>query len=573
MRSREVYRFGPFQLDADERKLTRDSSVVAIQPRVLDTLLCLVRNADSLVSREKLLDTVWEGAFVTDNVLTRCIKEARQALGDDARQPAYIRTIPRAGYRFEGQVRTIDDEPDRPGRQIRSIAVLPFRPLVSTTRDESLELGMTETLIARLSNVSELTVRPLSAVRRYVDLESDPIEAGRQQDVDAVLEGSLQRSGNKLRVTSRLLRTSNGSSIWAGRFDEEINDVFSLQDSIAARVLDEMSVRITRTEKKRLDRRHTSSVDAYQSYLLGRLHGNRLTATGARDAIDYFRRALELDPSYPLPHVGLAEAYISLGTLGVATRELYPRAREAALRALELDENLAEAVSALASIAWQFDWDHVRAAELFERSVELNPNVADIRIAYCDFCAFSGDMERALEQGRRALELDPISPNVNSLLAQAYYFAGQWSEAREQLERALEIDPGFGFAEFFFACVELATGDYESSIRRLERVRKLTDRLDFVGVLGVAYGRSGQLDQVKHLIKEVEQMRSTTLVPPMTMALLHLGLGDAPTMYEWLRQLLLDRSWHIHILYRDPLMSGIREEAEARKILREAGLM
>ena len=570
MMPRETYRFGPFELDADERRLIREGDDVPIQPRVLDTLLYLIRNGGRLVPKQELLDHVWEGAHVTENVLTRCVRQARQALGDDARKPKFIATVPRSGYRFEAEV-TGPERSTEPHGQVRSIAVLPFRPISPEQRDESLELGMADTLISRLSNVRRLTVRPLSAVRRYTALDDDAIEAGREQGVDAVLEGSIQRTDEKLRVTARLLRTSDSSAIWSGRFDEAMADVFTLQDAIAERILEAMSVRISGPERERLGLRTTSDPDAYQAYLLGRFHWSQHTAAGARDAIRYFHAALESDPGYTLPHVGLAEAWISLGTLGTRPREFYPRARESALRALELDPNLPEALSALGSIAWQFDWDHETAEELFERSIELNGNLADSRIAYSDFRAFSGDVAGALEQGERARELDPVSPNVNSLLAQAYYFGRRWEEAERQLFRALEIDPEFGFAEFFLACVALAKGEVESAVQRLERVRQISDRLDFVGVLGVAYGRSGRIDELRALLDEVSAIAESEPVPAILLAMLHHGLGDHAATYRWLRRMVDDRSWHIHILYSDPMLEDLRNEPEARAILREAG--
>ncbi len=244
----------------------------------------------------------------------------------------------------------------QPATPIKSIAVLPFKPLLAESRDEALELGMADTLINKLSNIRQVTVRPLSAVRRYTSLDQDAAATGREQRVDAVLDGNIQRSGKKIRVTVRLVRVADGREIWAEQFDEQFTDIFSVQDSVSSKVSGVLAVALTGEEKELLTKHQTADVEAYQLYLMGRYHLNRLTDEGLRKGLDYFQRAIDKDPNYALAYAGLADAYISLGDFdALSPKETFPKAKQAASQALKLDENLAEAHVSLANARFLYD--------------------------------------------------------------------------------------------------------------------------------------------------------------------------------------------------------------------------
>jgi DNA-binding winged helix-turn-helix (wHTH) protein/TolB-like protein len=321
---------------------------------------------------------------------------------------------------------------------INSIAVLPFKPLAASNRDEPLELGMAETLITRLSNLKEVTVRPMSAVRRYTGLEQDAAAAGRELRVESVLDGNIQRAGDRIRVSVRLVRVGDGKQLWAEAFDESFKDIFAVQDSISERVAGALALKLTGEERERLAKRHTKNSEAYQLYLRGRYFWNRGTEEGLRKAIEHFLQALEKDPDYALAYTGLADSYALLGVYGlIPMRESHPKAREAATRALEFDEKLGEAHASLAAVLIDYYWDWAGAERHLERALELNPNYATAHSMYANYLKAFGRFGEAIEEAKRAQGLDPVSPSSNLTLATTYYFARQYDQAIEQSQGAV----------------------------------------------------------------------------------------------------------------------------------------
>src|SRR6185503_2622204 len=262
----------------------------------------------------------------------------------------------------------------------------------------------------RLSNIREIIVRPVSAGRKYAALEQDALAAGREQKVDAVLEGNLQRAGENLRVTVRLIQLSDGSSLWSGQFDEKFTNILAVQDSISERVAGVLARTLTGQEMERLKKQHTQNTEAYELYLKGRYHLNRLTDDGFLKALEYFQQVIEKDPNFALAYVGLAESYNDLAGFNVRPpREVYPKAKSAALTALKLDENLAQAHTALAMINLTYEWDWAGAEREFKRAIEINPGDSDAHYSYSFYLAFVPPSDRAIAEIRRAQELDPVS--------------------------------------------------------------------------------------------------------------------------------------------------------------------
>lgn len=353
-----LYAFGDFRLDAGRRLLShRRQGPVPIASRAFDTLLFLVRNPGRVVAKRELMDAVWGDAVVEENNLTQTISTLRQLLGERPDAHRFIVTVSGRGYRFIANLtRGVEtaDPIDGPapsvtpsglrrrtlvalavaglvavvgivllvsGRlatkpQIESIAVLPFKPLVQESADPALELGMADTLIARLGSSGGFVVRPLSSVRKYTALDQDALAAGRELGVDAVLEGSIQRSSEVLRVTTRLLRVSDGSSIWTDKVDQPWTDLFEVQDRLAEQVAAALALRLSSEQRQQLIHRPTQNAEAYRSYLLGRYHFQKLVPQEIAKSIEYFNRAIEQDPRYALPHEGLAEAYRALTITG-----------------------------------------------------------------------------------------------------------------------------------------------------------------------------------------------------------------------------------------------------------------
>ena len=273
----------------------------------------------------------------------------------------------------------------------KRIAVLPFKPLVPENRDQVLEMGMADSLIAKLSNIREIVVRSLNSVRKYSGLDQDPVAAGRELEVSSVLEGNVQKSSDRIRVSARLINVADGSSLWANTFDEKFTDVFAVQDAISQKVADALALRLSGEENKRLTRRYTENVEAYQLYLTGRYHWNKLTPPEITKSIEFFKKAIELDPTYALAYFGLADAYRSLApTSEVPSKDTLPQAQAAATKALELDETLAEPHATLAFIHTWYDWDWSAAEREAKRAIELNPNWSFGHIAYAQMLSVTG---------------------------------------------------------------------------------------------------------------------------------------------------------------------------------------
>lgn len=327
-----LYEFGDFCLDPAGRQLSRrDGTWLPLTPRVFDTLLCLVENADKVLEKERLMAMVWPDSIVEENNLTQHISTLRRLLGDTPRSRRFIVTVPGYGYRFSAAVATSTRGRGAlvPASSHSSIAVLPFKPLVAENSDPSLETGMADTLIARLSHIREIVVRPLGAVRRYANLEQEPLVSGRELGVESVLEGSIQKSGAHLRANVRLLKVADGESLWSGTFDEKFTNIFAVQNAIAERVVSALALQLSRAEKQRLTKSETENIKAYQLYLKGRYYWWKTSPEEFRKCRDFFQRAVDADPCYALGYCGL-NAFFGYGSAWgmLPPEEGWPRAGE-----------------------------------------------------------------------------------------------------------------------------------------------------------------------------------------------------------------------------------------------------
>jgi serine/threonine-protein kinase len=290
---------------------------------------------------------------------------------------------------------------------VRSIAVLPFKPLNADSRDESLEMGMAETLITRLSNLKQLVVRPMSAAHKYTELHQDAVKAGQEMQVETVLDGSIQKAGERVRVTVRLIDVSSGASLWAEQFDEDFTDIFKVQDSIAQRITDALPLQLSKQEKEQLAKHYTNNPEAYQLYLQGQYLFHRRAGRGLEASLAYYRQALEKDPNFALAHIGIAVYYLRSTNRKISAQEAIPQARAGIMRALAFEPTLAQAHNALGELKYQFEYDWTGAEKDFQRAVELNPNVALIRLAYGWFLMSAGRLNEAEAEMEKARELDP----------------------------------------------------------------------------------------------------------------------------------------------------------------------
>jgi DNA-binding winged helix-turn-helix (wHTH) protein/TolB-like protein/Flp pilus assembly protein TadD len=461
-----------------------------------------------------------------------------------------------------------------PVAELKTIAVLPFKPLVSEARDESLEMGMADTLIARLSNIKEINVRPISSVRKYVGLEQDAVAAGREQRVDAVVEGQIQKSGEKIRVTVRLVRVEDGAAVWTAQFDEKMTDIFRVQDAISERVAGMLAVKLTGEEKDRLAKSYTENTEAYELYLKGRYHLNRLTDDGFLKSLEYFQQAIEKDPNFALAHAGVADSYNSLSGFNVRPpKEVSPKARSAALTALNLDHLLAQAHTGLGMINLGFDWDWPGAERELKRAIEINPRDSDAHYYYSYYLAFMGRFDDAIAEIKFAQELDPVSLVKLTGVGQILLMARRYDEAIEECRKALEMDPNLGFAHWLLGLAYMYKGSYEPAIQALQKSIPLSgDSPDEPASLAHAYALSGKRTEARKILEELKQQAKSRYISPGTIADIYGALGEKDQAFAWLDKAYDERDNMVVLLKVDPLYDPLRSDPRFADLLRRVGL-
>jgi TolB-like protein len=418
-----VYAFGPFRLDVAARALLRGDTVVPLLPKSFETLAVLVRNYGKLLDKDVLMGSVWQDAVVEENSLAKAISDVRKALGDWPKHQRYIVTVPGRGYRFAATVTTVASAP-----QTHSIAVRPFTTMTGQPADEFLGVGLADALITRLSRAKRILVRPTSAVLRFDGATKDAASIARELDVDWLLDGTVRRAGDRIRVSVQLVKTPTGATAWADTFDETFTDLFAVEDTISRRIVAALAVRLTGAEEQLLARHQTDRGEAYELYLKGRFFWTRRTPDAIDKAIDYFERAIASDPNYALAYAGLADAYIILGLQsavmgGRRPTDTCPKAQTAVVKALQLDDALAEAHTSLGHIKFSYQWDWTGAEECFITSTGLNPHYAHGRNAYAIALMFCGRTDEALTQIREARRLDPLSTIINTTYGWLLYYS------------------------------------------------------------------------------------------------------------------------------------------------------
>src|SRR6185436_3017296 len=500
MRGEQIVEFDGFTVDFGSRLLLRDDRPVALTPKAFDTLAALLERPGEVLGKEDLLARVWPGAFVEEGILTQNIYTLRKALQEAGGGRTYIETIPRRGYRFAGVVRGSAARPQQEAR-IASLAVLPFEPLAGNTDDAYLGLGLADSLINRLSNLRRIAVRPTSAVRRYLGMEREPAEVGRLLQVDAVLDGTIRRSGDWLRIGVQLVSVRDDAPSWATQFDARSTDLFALEDKISQELAEELRLRLSRQERDRLTRSATRHPEAYDAYLRGRYFWNRRTFEGLTKGIESFHRAIELDPDFALAYAGLADCRVLLPLHGaVAPRDVFPQAIAAAERALELDDSLAEAHTSLAYARFMYERRWEEAERGFRRALELSPGYATAHQWYSFLLAALGRHGEAIAQARQARELDPLSLVINSDLGMVLCFARD-PAAEEQLRRTLELDPSFAYARWELGVALQQQGRLEEAVAELRLASSMAaDNPVTQAVLGQALGRAGQSGEARQIL-------------------------------------------------------------------------
>jgi TolB-like protein/Tfp pilus assembly protein PilF len=575
-----IYEFDDFRVDAGRRLLLgRDGRPLPLTPKAFDTLVYLIQNSDVVLGKETLMRAIWADTVVEENNLNQCISALRRVLGEKRAEHRYIVTVPGRGYRFVADV----NKHKRPAiasniDPIASIAVLPFQPLTRNNRDESLELGMADTLIARLSGIRDLVVRPISSVRKYADLKLDALAAGRELGVESVLEGSLQRQANRVRVTVRLLNVSNGASLWAGTFDEELTDIFALQDAISGQVAQALAVELSKEDKTRLVKHHTQSTKAYQLYLKGRYYWWKNSPEEFKKSRDYFHRAVEEDPSYALGYCGLNSFYGFGAAWGfVPPDEGWPKAEWAVTKALELDDQLAEAHLDLAALKMVYYLDWVGTEREAKRAIELNPGFDEIHYAYSFFLLVMRRFPEAIAEGKRALACNPFSVRISQHLAYALYCARKYDEAIQQYRRALELDPNDATVCEALGDTYERNGEYRKAVEQWKKAMVLAKDTKLVAILGAAKSRENVDRAVRGVaVKRLDRLRRNRekgdCVPAIRFAREHLRAGHQEEALRWLTLACEERNVYSLVIASDPFYDPLRADQRFVELLRRMKL-
>jgi DNA-binding winged helix-turn-helix (wHTH) protein/tetratricopeptide (TPR) repeat protein len=560
-----IYEFGEFSVDAAKRQLRGPGGApVPLTTRAFDTLLYLVGRSGMVLGKDELIGAVWPDTVVEENNLTQAISSLRHAFGDSRAENRYIMTIPGRGYCFVADVRARAlHAPTTITPTVRTMAVLPFQPTVAEYREATLEMGMADTLIARLSG-SEISVRPVSSVRKYVELDQDPVAAGHELGVELVLEGSIQRSGDSIRITVRLIKTADGTSLWAGTFDEKFTDIFAVQDAIANKVAAALSLRLGGEEQKHLTRRDTDNVEAYQSYLKGRFHWNKRGPQDLQKAIEHFKQATALDPDYALAYAGLADAYTLLANAGSPAHEIMPKAREAAQKAVSLDDNLAEAHAAYGNIIIYYDYDFVGAEREEQRAIELNPDYATAHHWYSELLMGLGRHEEALAEIRRALEIDPLSLILNRQYGASLLFARQYDAAVEQMKKTVDLDANFAVGHSTLSVAYRMRGDYAESVEELAKFQELTGGERTAALMRESFAEGGWQEFLRAMTDE----RRPASLTPYNVATFHSALGEKDKAFAELNKAYQNREGILGLLKVDPRFDSLHDDPRFQDLAR-----
>lgn len=614
-----IYEFDEFRIDAAKHLLLKgETEIVPLMPKAFETLLYLVKNSGKVIEKNELMSAIWSDTIVEDNNLTQNISALRRIFGEKPGEHRFIVTVPGRGYKFVPEVwEVVEEETIEPeffesesetaeirksktedrktarfwfaalmifivlslsgfglyywresskpaDDSIKTVAVLPFKPLVAENRNETLELGMADTLISKLSG-GEIIVRPLSAVRQYSNLEQDSLTAGRELGTEAVLDGTIQTSGERIRVSARLFRTADGRQLWAGQFDEKLTDIFTVQDSISERVASALKIRLGSREKKR----YTENVEAYQLYMKGRFHALRLTRAETDKAIDFFNQTITLDPNYALAYVGLAEAYAPMAlTSGAPSWEVMPKAKNAALKAIELDETLAEAHAVLGLIIFWYDWDWQAAEKQYLRALALNPNSSEARFAYAHLLSNTRRHEKAMTEIKRAIELDPLSLRYNAIEGQILFFAGRNDEALDRLQKTIDLEPNFWLAQLFISRVYSEKGMHGEAVAAAKKAGDISGNSQSIAYRAYALAKGGKTAEARLLLDELLKLSADSYVPPYNIAVVYNGLGEKAKALDYLEKGFAEKDGRMVFLTVEPMWNSLRSEPRFQDLTR-----
>jgi len=452
-----------------------------------------------------------------------------------------------------------------------TLAVLPFKPLLAANRDEALELGMTDTLIARLSGIADVTVRPLSSVRRYDDIDQDALTAGRELEVATVLDGSIQRAGERLRVTVRLLSVADGRQLWTAQFDEQTGDVFAVQDSIASRLISALALQLTTADRRNMDRYRSRDPEAYQLFVRGRgLCASRRPESVNR-GIEHLEEGVRRDPDLALLQAALADCYLVKAVFGSEMPvPLYARSLVAANRALALDPELSDAHTALGHLMLQYEFDWAGAEREHLKAISLDPRNAIAHYRLGLVRGLSGRYDEALAEMAIARKLEPLWAPAAANYSWMLVLSGRSEEAEAEAKRAIDIDPDFAYARSVLGRALLSQGRYDEALQVFRSRRSAPGPRGFADIV-VALAMAGRMDAARRELDRLLDLTRERYVPSYDIAVAYKMIGDEESALHWLDKAVQERST-MSMIAVDPAMASMRTNPRFKAILKRIGV-
>ena len=455
-------------------------------------------------------------------------------------------------------------------KQIESIAVMPFVNESGNADVEYLSDGMTETLISSLSQLPNLQVKPRSSVFRYKGKETGPQTIGKELNVQAILNGRVVQRGNDITLYVELIDAQKDTVLWKGDYNRPMTNLVALQSEIARDVSSKLKTKLSGADEQRLAKTYTANPEAYLLYLKGRYHSSRYTKEGLDKGREYFDQAIATDPQFALPYAGMADNYIAASDWFMSSKEALPKAGAAAKKALELDNQVAEAHTSLATVKWWFEWDWAGAEAEFKRAIQLNPNDARTLEFYGWYLIVIGRIDEGIEQSRHAQTQDSLSVETNTLFGQSLYFARRYDQAIEQLRATVDMDQNYWLAHSFMGRSYEQQGKFNDAIVEFQRALQIENNVaENAAMLAHAYALSGKKAEAEKILQQLRS--SDTYVPPYNIATVYAGLGDKDQAFASLERAYVDRSFYMTWLKCDPQLDNLRSDPRFADLVRRVG--
>jgi TolB-like protein/Tfp pilus assembly protein PilF len=557
-------RFGQFEIDERTGELRKDGNKVRLQEQPLQILQLLLEHPGEIVTREELRKRVWPtDTFVDfDHGINNAIKRLRESLSDEAETPKFVETVARRGYRFIGRLETTGCT--------ESLAVLPLENLSHDPEQEYFADGLTDSLITQLARISALRVISRTTAMHYKRIHRPLPEIARELGVSKIIEGTVQRSGGRVRVTAQLVEASTDTHLWADSFERDLRDVLSLQSELARAIVKEVQVKLTPQEQAHLARVNRVDPEAYDAYLKGRYYFYQRRGDALRKGVQCFEHAIEKDPTYAAAYAGLADCLSLLGWWAfVPPAEGCGKARELALKAIQRDPSLGEAHGSLAWATVHYDYDFALAEAEYRKCIELSPRHPTGHEWFGIYLTMVGRPEEGFEVLKTAIRLDPFVPIINAALAMGYWFARHRDETIEQLEKTIELDPNFAPAQWGLGIGYLEKGMYEPAIAAVQKSVQLSQRAPiFVSLLGEAYAVAGRREDAQKILDELKETAKQRYVTPYVLARIYAALNEKDEAFRLLEKAYQEHAAWTAFMKSDPRLDNLRSDPRFGDLMR-----